>query len=60
MDCGKDNPTKVSINNGVIICEECAEKHDELGHSISFLKDIDDDFDEYLLNFIVFGSNSKF
>ena len=60
IDCGKDNPTKVSINNGVIICEECAEKHEELGHSISFIKDIDDDFDEYLLNFIVFGSNSKF
>ena len=60
VDCGKDNPTKVSINNGVVICEECAEKHNELGHSISFLKDIDDDFDEYLLNFIVFGSNSKF
>ena len=60
VDCGKSNPTKVSINNGVIICEECAEKHEELGHSISFIKDIDDDFDGYLLNFIVFGSNSKF
>ena len=60
VDCGKNNPTKVSINNGVIICEECAEKHEELGHAISFIKDIDDDFDEYLLNFIVFGSNSKF
>ena len=60
VDCGKENPTKVSINNGVIICEDCAAKHEELGHAISFVKDIDDDFDEYLLNFIVFGSNSKF
>ena len=60
VDCGKEHPTKVSINNGVIICEECALKHEELGYSISFVKDIDDDFDEYLLNFIVFGSNSKF
>ena len=60
VDCGKNNPTKVSINNGVIICDECALKHEELGHSISFIKDIDDDFDEYLLNYIVFGSNSKF
>ena len=59
-DCGKSNPTKVSINNGVIICEECSLKHEELGHSISFIKDIDEDFDGYLLNFIVFGSNSKF
>ena len=60
VDCGKEHPTKVSINNGVIICEECALKHEELGYSISFVKDIDDDFNEYLLNFIVFGSNSKF
>ena len=60
VDCGKSSPTKVSINNGVIICEECSLKHEELGHSISFIKDIEEDFDEYLLNFIVFGSNSKF
>ena len=60
VDCGKEHPTKVSINNGTIICEECATKHEELGHGISFVKNIDDDFDEYLLNYIVFGSNSKF
>ena len=60
VDCGKDNPTKVSINNGVIICEECSLEHEKLGHGISFVKDIDEDFDQYLLNFLVFGSNSKF
>ena len=60
VDCGKEHPTKVSINNGTIICDECATKHEELGHAISFVKNIDDDFDEYLLNYIVFGSNSKF
>ena len=60
VDCEQKNPTKVSINNGVIICSSCALKHESLGPSISFIKDIEDDFDEYLLNFIVFGSNSKF
>ena len=60
MDCEKKYPTKISINNGVIICEDCAKKHELLGNSISFIKDIEDDFDEYLLNFIVLGSNSKF
>ena len=60
VDCEKKYPTKISINNGVIICEDCAKKHELLGNSISFIKDIEDDFDEYLLNFIVLGSNSKF
>ena len=60
VDCDKKNPTKISINNGVIICESCAKQHEELGYAISYIKDIEDDFDEYLLNFLVFGSNSKF
>ena len=60
VDCEQKYPTKVSINNGVIICSSCALRHESLGPSISYIKDIEDDFDEYLLNFIVFGSNSKF
>ena len=60
VDCGAENPTKVSINNGVVICENCAKEHEELGSSISFIKNIDDDFDEFLTNFIVMGSNTKF
>ena len=60
VDCEKKYPNKISINNGVIICEDCAKKHELLGNSISYIKDIEDDFDEYLLNFLVFGSNSKF
>ena len=60
VDCGADNPTKVSINNGVIICEKCAIEHEELGHSISYLKNVEDDFDQFLINFIVMGSNTKF
>ena len=59
-DCENSNPIKISINNGIVICESCAEKHLLLGPSISYIKDIDDDLDEYLLNFLVFGSNSKF
>ena len=60
VDCEEKYPTKISINNGVIICEQCAKKHASLGSSISYIKDIEDDLDEYLLNFLVFGSNSKF
>ena len=60
VDCGSENPTKVSINNGVIICEHCAKEHESLGSSVSFIKNINDDFDEFLINFIVMGSNTKF
>ena len=60
VDCGAENPTKVSINNGVIICEDCSKIHEDLGPSVSFLKNINDDYDEYLISFIVMGSNTKF
>ena len=60
VDCGGENPTKVSINNGIIVCEKCAKEHEKLGHSISFIKNVEDDFDEFLINFIVMGSNTKF
>ena len=60
VDCGSENPTKVSINNGVIICESCAKEHELLGSSVSFLKNINDDYDEFLISFIIMGSNTKF
>ena len=58
--CSSENPTKVSINNGVLICKSCAKEHESLGPSISFLKDINDDYDEFLMSFIIIGSNTKF
>ena len=60
IDCKKENPTKVSVNNGIIICEECAVEHAKLGTSISYVRDLLDDFDEYLLNYFTLGGNSKF
>ena len=60
VDCGKENPTKVSVNNGITICEGCAAEHIQLGPTISFIRDLSDYFDEYLLNYFVLGGNSKF
>ena len=59
-DCGKENPTKVSVNNGIILCEGCALQHLELGPNVSYIRDLSGEFDEYLLNFFTLGGNSKF
>ena len=60
VDCGKENPSKVSVNNGVILCEGCATEHAQLGSKISYIRDLSDNFDEYLLNYFTLGGNSKF
>ena len=59
-DCGVENPTKVSVNTGIIICEACAIDHAQLGPTISFIRDLNDTFDEYLLNYFTLGGNTKF
>jgi uncharacterized membrane-anchored protein YhcB (DUF1043 family) len=41
MDCGAQNPTFASINNGVVLCEKCAVVHHNLGNSsVSFIKSL--------------------
>ena len=60
VDCDKEKTTYISINNGVTLCDFCAKLHMSLGNSISYLRNINDKLDEYLFNFIVFGSNTKF
>ena len=59
-DCGKENPIKVSVNNGIILCEGCASQHLELGPNVSYIRDLSGEFDEYLLNYFTLGGNSKF
>ena len=59
-DCGKSKSTYLSINNGITLCDSCSEQHKLLGHSISYVRSINDKLDEYLFNFIVFGSNTRF
>ena len=60
VDCGTPQANYISINNGVTLCDNCAEIHKKFGQKISFLLNINDELDEYLFNFIVFGSNTKF
>ena len=59
-DCNKESMDYASINNGTIICEECAEKHKKLGNGISYLRAFNERWDDYLLNYIRTGGNSRF
>lgn len=60
VDCNKEKATYISINNGITLCENCAKQHKKLTNSVSYIISINAKMDEYLLNFVVFGSNTKF
>ena len=59
-DCKAALPDYVSINNGVIICKACAERHSKLGHSVSYVRKIDQGWDHLLLSYLERGSNNRF
>ena len=59
-DCGDSNVKYVSINNGITLCELCAEIHKNFGYQISFIRSIEDQFDDYLVGFFIYGGNKKF
>ena len=59
-DCGDDDVKFVSINNGITLCELCAQIHKNFGNQISYIRSIDDEFDDYLMNFFIYGGNKKF
>ena len=60
-DCGKKKSMDyASINNGIIICSNCAKEHEQLGYNISFLRSLGDKWDDYLFNYIKAGGNSRF
>ena len=61
FDCGGAFPCCVSINNGVFLCKFCGENHrKKLNNNISFIHEISDDWDQYLLAYAIRGGNSRF
>lgn len=60
VDCYNEPVTYLSINNGVTLCKDCANKHSVFSSSISYLRKIEEELDEYLFNFFVYGGNTKF
>ena len=61
FDCGGAFPRFISINNGVFICNLCAENHKRnLNFNISYVLEVNSEFDQYLLSYITRGGNSRF
>lgn len=59
-DCHTADASFLSINNGILICGECAKKHSTLGYQISYIRSIKDELDTYLYKFIELGGNTRF
>ena len=59
-DCGDADVKYVSVNNGITLCELCAQIHKNFGYEISFIRSIEDQFDDYLVGFFIYGGNKKF
>lgn len=59
-DCGGAYPKYASINNGVVLCLSCTEKHRSLTNKVSFLRSLNDVWDDYLLLYLIRGGNSRF
>ena len=60
VECKSPMPTHVSINNAIILCGVCAEKHKQLGYNISYIRELKDEWEQYLLNFLERGGNSRY
>ena len=60
VECKTPMPSFVSINNSIIICGKCAERHKKLGFNISYVRELRDDWDPYLLSFLERGGNSRY
>ena len=59
-DCKVNETQYVSINNGIFLCYQCADIHANYGKQVSFVKNLEDPFDEYLIMFLIRGGNFKY
>ena len=60
VECKSPMPSLVSINNAVLLCGKCAEKHKELGYNISYIRDVKEEWDNYLIAYFERGGNSRY
>ena len=43
------------ISNAITLCGTCASKHIKLGYNISYIRDMNNEWDNYLLTYILLG-----
>ena len=60
VECKCPMPSYVSINNAILLCNQCAERHMKLGYNVSYIRHITSDWDPYLYTFMDRGGNSRF
>lgn len=59
-DCNMQDTLYVSINNGIFLCYQCADFHSSFGRQTSYIRNINDKFDEYLILYLIRGGNLRF
>ena len=61
IDCSAQNPTFVSVNNAVLLCENCANVHKTLGKDISDVRSLlNEELSPEEITLIKLGGNKRF
>ena len=60
VECKSPMPSFVSINNSILLCDKCAERHLKLGYNVSYIRHFREGWDAYLLSYLERGGNSRF
>ena len=60
VECKSPMPSYVSINNAILLCDQCAERHMKLGFNVSYVRHLASEWDPYLFSYLERGGNSRF
>ena len=60
VECKCPMPSYVSINNSILLCDRCADRHMKLGYNVSYIRNLASNWDAYLYAFLDRGGNSRF
>ena len=60
VECKSPMPSYVSINNAILLCDQCAEGHMKLGFNVSYVRHLASEWDPYLFSYLERGGNSRF